>query len=113
MREVLLPVRRLNAPHRRTLDAGGLAVAMMLAGYTSVRLGKDANWDLQNSLLDNGYALMEMRLSCDLAPAQIQSFHDPRPSTSIAASCSPRRATSPTSHRSRVCGLTRTLSGAR
>lgn len=89
MREVLLPIRRLNAPYRRALHAGGIAVAMIVAGYTSVRLGKDANWDLQNYHFDNAYALMEGRLGCDFAPAHIQSFHNPRPSTSMAAPSSP------------------------
>jgi hypothetical protein len=70
-------VARSIAPWRRTLHIIGLLVAIVAAGYVSVRLGKDANWDLQNYHFYNGYAFVEGRLDHDLAPAQLQSFHSP------------------------------------
>jgi len=40
-------------------------------------LGQDANWDLRNYHLYNGYALLHGRLTLDLAPAQMQSYFSP------------------------------------
>jgi hypothetical protein len=77
MRQLLPRISRLTAPPRRTLHVVGMTVAMIAAGYVSVRLGKDANWDLQNYHFYNGYAFVDGRLDRDLAPAQIQTFHSP------------------------------------
>ncbi|MCC4601452.1 hypothetical protein [Xanthomonas melonis] len=40
-------------------------------------LGQDANWDLRNYHLYNGYAWWHGRLLHDLAPAQLQSYFNP------------------------------------
>jgi len=55
-----------------------LTAAMLVAGGVSVFvLGQDANWDLQNYHFYNGWAFAHGRLGWDLAPAQLQSFHNP------------------------------------
>lgn len=53
------------------------AAMVLLAGCASLLLGQDANWDLRNYHLYNGYALLEGRLRVDLAPAQLQSYFSP------------------------------------
>ena len=51
---------------------------MLLAGAASVLLlRQDVNWDLQNYHFYNGWAFVHGRLGWDLAPAQIQTFHNP------------------------------------
>jgi hypothetical protein len=47
------------------------------AGLRSVALGKDANWDLRNYHWYNAWALLNGRLGFDLAPAQLQTYHNP------------------------------------
>jgi hypothetical protein len=46
-------------------------------GLYSVRLGRDANWDLQNYHWYNPYALLNWRYDRDLAPALGMSFFSP------------------------------------
>lgn len=53
------------------------AMVMLLGGMVSLLLGQDANWDLRNYHLYNGYALLHGRLLQDLAPAQMQSYFSP------------------------------------
>ncbi|MGV8961685.1 MAG: hypothetical protein ACOH1V_15090 [Stenotrophomonas sp.] len=53
------------------------AAVALLAGLLSLWLGQDANWDLRNYHLYNGYAVLEGRLALDLAPAQMQSYFSP------------------------------------
>lgn len=50
---------------------------MLLGGVVSLLLGQDANWDLRNYHLYNGYALLHDRMLQDLAPAQMQSYFSP------------------------------------
>src|SRR5438128_289705 len=60
----------------RSLTILGLCVA---AGLYSVHCGTDANWDLKNYHLYNAFAYLADRLTFDVAPAQIQSYHNPLP----------------------------------
>jgi hypothetical protein len=63
---------------RCLLDAGLLLAAMLLAGAASVLLlRQDSNGDLQNYHFYNGWAFVHGRLGWDLAPAQLQTFHNP------------------------------------
>ena len=72
---------RLLSGQRATrclLDVGLLLAAMLLAGTASVLLlRQDANWDLQNYHFYNAWAFVHGRLGWDLAPAQLQTFHNP------------------------------------
>src|SRR2546423_15717846 len=72
---------RLPSGQRATrclMDAGLLLAAMLLAGAASVLLlRQDVNWNLQNYHFYNGWAFVHGRLGWDLAPAQIQTFHNP------------------------------------
>jgi hypothetical protein len=49
----------------------------LLTALASFLLGQDANWDLRNYHLYNGWAALHGRLSIDLAPAQLQSYFVP------------------------------------
>jgi hypothetical protein len=68
--------RRFAFHPRGNVIAAGLAVAL-LGGLLSLLLGQDANWDLRNYHLYNGYAALHGRLGVDLAPAQLQSYFNP------------------------------------
>ncbi|MEB1529813.1 hypothetical protein [Xanthomonas sp. WHRI 7945] len=68
--------RRFAFHSRGNVIAAGIAVAL-LGGLLSLLLGQDANWDLRNYHLYNGYAALHGRLSVDLAPAQLQSYFNP------------------------------------
>src|SRR5438046_6223933 len=55
-----------------------LAIACLsLGALASVFLGQDANWDLRNYHLYNGYAALHGRFPADLAPANLQSWINP------------------------------------
>ncbi|MFT4249313.1 MAG: hypothetical protein QM581_14980 [Pseudomonas sp.] len=56
--------------------AATIAVAL-IGGVVALLLGQDANWDLRNYHLHNGYAWLHDRLGRDLAPAQMQSYFSP------------------------------------
>ena len=60
-------------PHDATL----VALACLVAGLGSVLAGQDANWDLRNYHLYNPWAWLNGRYGFDLAPAQLQTFHNP------------------------------------
>lgn len=67
---------------RFAFDSGRKAVSasvavMLLGGLVSLSRGQDANWDLRNYHLYNGYAWLHGRLALDLAPAQMQSYFSP------------------------------------
>lgn len=47
------------------------------AGLRSVMLGKDANWDLKNYHWYDVWALFHGRHGLDVAPAQLQTWHNP------------------------------------
>jgi len=51
--------------------------ACLLAGLWSLLRGQDANWDLRNYHLYNGWAALHGRLAIDLAPAQLQTYFNP------------------------------------
>jgi hypothetical protein len=61
------------------LRQGGLLLgAMLVAGLVSAFvLEQDANWDLQNYHFYNAWAFLHQRLGWDLAPAQLQTYHNP------------------------------------
>ena len=54
-----------------------LAGALALYATASLLLKQDANWDLLNYHFYNAYAFLNGRLDYDIAPAQLQSFHNP------------------------------------
>ena len=54
-----------------------LLACVAAAGARSLALGKDANWDLKNYHWYNAWALLEGRLGVDVAPAMLQSYHNP------------------------------------
>jgi hypothetical protein len=60
-------------------DAAALAACLLFAGSASVWLGQDANWDLRNYHYYNAYAFLNGRLAWDVAPAQLQTYHNPFP----------------------------------
>jgi len=55
----------------------GCLFLMAMAGYLSIFRGQDANFDLKNYHWYNAYAFLEGRLGFDIAPAQLQTFHNP------------------------------------
>ncbi len=55
----------------------GCLFLMAMAGYLSILRGQDANWDLKNYHWYNAYAFLEGRLGFDIAPGQLQTFHNP------------------------------------
>jgi hypothetical protein len=54
-----------------------LACAIAGASLASLLLQQDANWDLQNYHFYNPHAFINDRLDWDIAPAQLQTFHNP------------------------------------
>ena len=68
--------------HRFAFDSRSNVVAACIAasvlcGLWALWRGQDANWDLRNYHLYNGYAALGGRLSLDLAAAQLQSYFHP------------------------------------
>jgi hypothetical protein len=51
--------------------------AVLVGGLWALLRGQDANWDLRNYHLYNGYAALGSRWLLDLAPAQLQSYFHP------------------------------------
>ncbi len=68
---------RYFAFHSRGNVARATVAVMLLGGVVALLMGQDANWDLRNYHLYNGYALLHGRLALDLAPAQMQSYFSP------------------------------------
>ena len=64
-----------QAPRWR--PAAVLAACILAAGAASLWTGLDANWDLKNYHYYNAYAFLNGRLGWDIAPAQIQTYHNP------------------------------------
>lgn len=63
---------------RSRANAAAAVIAVALAGgMVSLLVGQDANWDLRNYHLYNGYAWLHDRLGQDLAPAQMQTYFAP------------------------------------
>lgn len=48
-----------------------------ICGVFAVYLGKDFNWDLRNYHYYNAYAFLQGRSGLDMAPAQLQTYHNP------------------------------------
>lgn len=61
----------------RRLEPLLLALAILAAGLVSIATGQDANWDLLNYHRYNPWAWFNGRYGFDLAPAQLQTFHNP------------------------------------
>src|SRR6266567_8549568 len=64
---------------RRLLLEGAALIASMLAAgaISALLLRQDANWDLRNYHFYNAWAFVHGRLGWDLAPANLQTFHNP------------------------------------
>ena len=54
-----------------------LAACLAAAGLGSVAMGLDVNWDLRNYHYYDAYAFLTGRMGWDIAPAQIQTYHNP------------------------------------
>ena len=54
-----------------------LALALLPAALAVLWLGNDASWDLRNYHLYGPHALLHGRAAIDIAPAQLQSYHNP------------------------------------
>jgi len=63
------------APHLSRWWA--LIPSVLLPLLSIGHLGQDVNWDLQNYHLYDPYAWLHDRLTLDIAPAQMQSWHNP------------------------------------
>jgi len=70
-------LRRRFAFDSRGNVVAACVAASVLCGLWSLWRGQDANWDLRNYHLYNGYAALGGRLSLDLAAAQLQSYFHP------------------------------------
>ncbi len=74
VKEILtLPLK----PHQVRFDTLVFFVCIASSACVSIYLGQDASWDLRNYHYYNGYAFLNNRVTYDIAPAQIQSFHNP------------------------------------
>ncbi len=62
---------------RRLTDIRLIILSFIASGLISIRLGQDCNWDLRNYHFYNAYSFLYGRLTFDIVPAQIQSFHNP------------------------------------
>ena len=70
-------LQRRFAFQSRANVVAACATVSLLCGLWSLWRGQDANWDLRNYHLYNGYAALGQRLLSDLAPAQLQSYFHP------------------------------------
>ena len=61
----------------RSLRVWTLVLAIVLPLLALMLLGQDRNWDLLNYHLYNPHAWLHGRLWLDIAPAQMQSWHNP------------------------------------
>ncbi len=68
-----------RTPGARLADLALLAVCIGVAGWLAVRLGQDANWDLQNYHYYTAWAWWHdhRAYSTDIAAAQLQTYHNP------------------------------------
>src|SRR5690242_16624501 len=67
----------MNVTQSRSTILGAFAVILIALCVLAWHDGPDANWDLRNYHLYNGFAILNGRFGRDLAPAQIQTFHPP------------------------------------
>ena len=56
-----------------------VVVPPLVCAAVAAGLGLDANWDLRNYHYYNAYAFLNGRLGHDVAPGQMQTFHNPLP----------------------------------
>ncbi|HEY0660385.1 MAG TPA: hypothetical protein VGD21_03550 [Lysobacter sp.] len=63
---------RANSPIRTAA-----LVSIALVAFAVIFQGQDANWDLRNYHLYNAIAWIDGRMLTDVAPAQLQSWHNP------------------------------------
>jgi hypothetical protein len=61
----------------RWMWPAAFAACILSAGLLSVAAGLDVNWDLRNYHYYDAYAFLTGRLGWDIAPAQIQTYHNP------------------------------------
>jgi hypothetical protein len=54
-----------------------LVACVAAAGFAAVATRLDVNWDLKNYHFYNAYAFLNGRLGWDVAPAQLQTYHNP------------------------------------
>jgi hypothetical protein len=68
-----------RTPGARLADFALLAVCIGVAGWVALRLGQDANWDLQNYHYYTAWAWWHdhRAYSTDIAAAQLQTYHNP------------------------------------
>jgi hypothetical protein len=66
-----------SPPPTRAREAWLFALCLAVGGIASVLSGQDANWDLGNYHLYNPWAWLTGRYGFDLAPAQLQTYHNP------------------------------------
>lgn len=66
----------LGRPAVRLITISQLVVGLAVLAAAACS-APDANWDLRNYHLYNGYAFLNGRMGIDLAPAQIQTFNAP------------------------------------
>ena len=64
---------------KRNTDAWLLVMCLTISAVTSILLGQDTSWDLQNYHFYNPWAFVQGRLMWDLAPAQLQTYFNPVP----------------------------------
>lgn len=64
-------------PAERASRRTAALVALFFTAIATIVLRQDANWDLRNYHLYTPLAWLEGRLAGDIAPAQLQSWHNP------------------------------------
>src|SRR5258706_8592967 len=67
----------MSRAQRAVAWGAGLAACIAVAGAASIGARQDANWDLKNYHYYNAYAFLNGRIAWDVAPAQLQSYHNP------------------------------------
>lgn len=77
------PTRQLDFLSRPQAPVIASVIVPLMFGFVSMLLGADANWDLYNYHVYNPFALMNGKLSIDLAPAGFQSYFNPIPDLPI------------------------------
>lgn len=67
----------MNLTQSRSATLAAFALILIVLCVVAWQDGPDANWDLRNYHLYNGFAILNGRFGRDLAPAQMQTFHPP------------------------------------
>ena len=77
--EIALPRRAGLAVRVRPPPAliAALVLAAAAGAWHARHIGAEADWDLRNYHLYDGFALLHLRLGADIAPAQLQSYYPP------------------------------------